>query len=91
MLFANSKQSPLKSTKTKILVGAAIVVGSCVVGAAPASADPGTSDHPNPFGTLGCSCAETDLTGSYVPSEEINRGINAGSHDLATWTEPLPE
>jgi hypothetical protein len=89
MLTANRKQSPLRST-TKILVGAAVVLGLCV-GAAPASADPGTSEHPNPFGALGCSCQETDLTDSHVPSEEISRGIIAGAHGLATWTEPVPE
>jgi hypothetical protein len=90
MLSANPKQSPLRSTQKKLLVGAAVVLGSLVVGAIPASADPGTTDHPNPFGSLGCSCVETDLTGSYVPSE-INRGIIAGSHDPATWTQPVPE
>jgi hypothetical protein len=76
----------------KLLVSAAIVLGSGVVGAAGANADPGPSGNPpNPFGTLGCSCQETDLTGSHAPSVEVDRGIIAGAHGEASWTEPRPE
>ena len=61
---------------TKILVSAAIVLGSCFVAAAPASADPNPSDtDPNPFGALSCSCqTPTSVTSADVP-DQINRGI----------------
>jgi hypothetical protein len=69
---------------TKILVSAAIVLGSCFVAAAPASADPNPSDtDPNPFGALTCSCQETAPAGSPALREEINRGIRKGAS--ATW------
>jgi len=57
---------------TKIMVGAAITLGFCVVGAAPASADP------NPFGGLRCSCRETAPAGSPALMAEIDRGIQEG-------------
>ena len=62
---------------TKMLVSAAIVVGSLVVGAAPASADSNPSD-PNPFGSLTCSCQETAPTGGPALRQELDRGIAAG-------------
>jgi hypothetical protein len=97
--IANPKRSALGLTKLKprvviaqTLIGAAVVLASCVVGAAVASADPDASGTPaNPFGALGCSCQETDLTSSVVPGYEIDRGIIAGSHGLAAWMAPLPE
>ncbi len=62
---------------TKILVGAAITLGS-LVGAAAASADPNPSGiHPNPFGSLTSSSQETAPAGAGV-SEELDRGIRAG-------------
>jgi hypothetical protein len=62
-------------TITKIQVGAAIVFGACVVGAAPASAEENPVDQ-NPFAALGCSCQETPSPGS--PAEELERGILGG-------------
>jgi hypothetical protein len=64
---------------TKMLVSAAIVLGSCVGGAAPASADPDPiGTDPNPFGALSCSCQETTSAGSPALRDEIDRGIRAG-------------
>ncbi len=64
---------------TKILVSAAIALGSYVGGAAPASADPNPiGTDPNPFGALSCSCRETAPAGSPALREEIDRGIRAG-------------
>jgi len=61
---------------TKILVSAAIALGSFVVAAAPASADPNAigGTDPNPFGGLSCSCQETAPPGSSA-LDEIQRGI----------------
>jgi hypothetical protein len=61
----------------KALISGAIVLGSCVVGAAPASADtnPG-GDDPNPFSSLSCSCRDTTPPGSPAAmQEELQRGI----------------
>jgi hypothetical protein len=71
---------------TKILVSAAIALGSYVGGAAPASADPNPIltdpnpilTDPNPFGALSCSCRETVPPGSPARREEMERGIRAG-------------
>jgi hypothetical protein len=68
---------------TKILVSAAIALGSCVGAAPPASADPnpiGTDPaDPNPFGGLSCnSCQETAPPGSPALREEIERGLREG-------------
>ena len=61
---------------TKILVSAAIALGSWVGVAAPASADPDAiGTDPNPFGGLRCSCQETAPPGSPALREEIGRGI----------------
>ena len=58
---------------TKVLVSIAIVVGSAVAVAAPASADP-NAFGPNPFGGLGCNCR----VASPDQGQEINRGIRDG-------------
>ncbi len=64
---------------TKILVSAAIVLGSGVAGAAPASAGPDTvGTPPNPFAGFGCSCQETAPAGSPALREEIDRGLREG-------------
>jgi hypothetical protein len=66
---------------TKILVSAAIALGSCVAGAAPASADPNPiSTDPHPFGALSCSSRsrETAPPGSPALREEMERGIRDG-------------
>jgi hypothetical protein len=64
---------------TKILVSAAIAVGSGVGAAAPASADPDAiGTDPNPFGGLRCSsCQETAPPGSPALREQIERGLRA--------------
>jgi hypothetical protein len=64
----------------KTLIGAAIVLGSCVVGAAPASADPDpASTGFSPFSALSCDCRETAPADSpALREEEIHRGIQAG-------------
>lgn len=60
---------------TKLLVSAAIVLGS-LWGAAPASADPSPSDtQPNPFGSLTCSCQTTTPAGGPALSAELDRGL----------------
>jgi hypothetical protein len=62
---------------TKMLVSAAIL-GSVVVGAAPANAEPNQSGaDPNPFGSLSCNCQQTTPPGPSV-SQELDRGIQAG-------------
>ena len=64
---------------TKILVSAAIALGSCVGGAAlvRAETNPGGTD-PNPFGALGCSCPEAASPGGPALTEEMERGIWGG-------------
>ena len=63
----------------KILVSAAIALGSCVGGAAlvRAETDPVGAD-PNPFGALGCSCPEAASPGGPALTEEMERGIWGG-------------
>lgn len=64
---------------TKMLVSAAIVLASFVVGAAPASADPNQSDtQPNPFGSLTSNSQETAPASGPVLREELDRGILKG-------------
>jgi hypothetical protein len=64
---------------TKLLVSAAIVLGS-VWGAAAASADPNPSDtQPNPFGGLTCSCQKTTPADGPALSAELDRGLREGS------------
>jgi hypothetical protein len=64
---------------TKILVSAAIALGSCIGGAALASADANpVGTDPNPFGALACSCRETASPGSQDLTAEMERGIWAG-------------
>jgi hypothetical protein len=81
MSIANLKRSALglqnldpKVLITRTLISAAIVLGSCVVGAASASADTG----PNPFGGLSSNCRETAPPGSPALKQEIHRGIRSG-------------
>lgn len=91
MLVANAKQSALglpdldpRVPITKMLVSAAIALGCCVVGAAPASADPDSSDiHPNPLGGLTCNCQGTAPAGGPALREDIERGIRDGLLGLA--------
>ena len=74
---------------TKILVSAAIALGSSVGAAAAASADPNAigGTDPNPFGGLSCSCQETAPPGSPAQGEEeIERGMRAG---LSAWLPGL--
>ena len=98
MSIANLKRSALglqnldpKVLITKTLISAAIVLGFCVVGTAPASADPDPSDiHPNPFGGLSCNCRETiPPDNPALREEEIRRGIQAGlSASLPGLSQP---
>ena len=64
---------------TRMLIGVAVVLGSLVVflGAAPAGADPGSSDDPNPFGSLTCSCQQAAPVDGPALTAELNRGIQA--------------
>ncbi len=66
---------------TKLLVSAVIVLGSGFGGAAQAAADP------NPFGTLGSSCAETAPAGGPGLRDEIARGIRDGR---SAWLKEQP-
>jgi hypothetical protein len=74
---------------TTTLISAAIVIGFCVVGAAPGSADPDPiGTHPNPFSGLSCDCQETGPPDNPVLREqEIRRGIQAG---LSAWLRVIP-
>ena len=61
---------------TKILVSAAIALGSCVGLAAPAGADTNPfGTDPNPFGALTCSCQTPASVTSPDVMDQINRGI----------------
>jgi hypothetical protein len=63
----------------KILIGAAVALGSYVGGAPPVGADPNPiGSGPNPFGGLSCSCPETAAPGSPALREGIERGIRQG-------------
>jgi hypothetical protein len=78
MSIANSERRHHKVIMT-MLVGAAIALGSGVVGAAPASAAPDTiGPNPSPYSTLHCNCAETAPAGSPALRDEIARGISEG-------------
>jgi hypothetical protein len=87
MLIANLKRSALglpnldpRVLTTKTLISAASVLGSCVVGAAPASADPGPAGTgSNPFSALSCDCRQAAPPDSpALREEEMHRGIQAG-------------
>jgi hypothetical protein len=86
MLIANLKRSALGLPTrdpmvliTKTLISAAIVVGSCVVGAAPASADPNSpANQPNPFSALSCSCQKIASARRQALGEQVDRGIRDG-------------
>jgi hypothetical protein len=66
---------------TKILIGVAIALGSGVVAAAPAGADPSA------FSALSCSCQETAPAGSAARKDEITRGIQ---QSLSEWPPGRP-
>lgn len=73
---------------TKLLVSGAIALGSCVVAAAPAGADPNQiGPDPNPFSALSCSCQGTAPAGGPDVQEEIGRGLREG---LSAWLPGLP-
>jgi hypothetical protein len=64
----------------KTLISAAIVLGSSVGGAAPASADTDpVKAGPNPFSALNCECRQaTPPDGPAHRQEELDRGIQVG-------------
>jgi hypothetical protein len=68
---------------TKILVSAAIALGSSVGAAAPASADPNAigGTHPNLFGVLSCGCQEQAPPNSPGFTDHVNQGIQQGLTD----------
>jgi hypothetical protein len=73
---------------TKILVSAAIAVGSLVGGAAQATADPNAvGADPNPFNGFSSSRQETAPADSPAVSEEINGGLREGH---SAWLPGLP-
>jgi hypothetical protein len=94
MSIAKPEQSALGLPKsgygrviTKILVSAAIAVGSCVGVAAPASAEEDAfGADPNPFSGFSCSCQETAPPDGPARTEELNRGIRAG---FSAWLPVL--
>jgi len=57
---------------SKILVSAALAVGTAVAIAAPAAADPSV------FNDLSCSCPQTVSNGGSSVADQINRGIQSG-------------
>jgi hypothetical protein len=72
----------------KILVGAAVLLGAYVGGAAPASADPNSiGPAPNPYSGLNCDCRETAPPGSPALREEIERGLRQGH---SAWVSGQP-
>jgi hypothetical protein len=78
MSNANSERRHRKVIMT-MLVGAAIGLGSGVVGAAPASAAPNTiGPNPNPYSTLSGGPRETAPAGSPALTAEIDRGLRDG-------------
>jgi len=79
MSIANLKRS---------LISAAIVLGSCVALAAPASATTGpVTTDPNPFGSLTSNSRETAPPGSPALKAEIDRGLWQGH---SAWLPGLP-
>jgi hypothetical protein len=82
MSIANLKRSALG------MISAAIVLGSGVALAAPATADPNSTEtDPNPYSGFSCNCQETAPPGSPATSEEINRGLREGH---SAWLPGLP-
>jgi hypothetical protein len=64
---------------TKIVIGAAVLLGTYVAGAAPAYADPNlTGPAPNPYSGLTCSCRQATPPGSPAQREEIELGLREG-------------
>ncbi len=73
---------------TRMLVSAAIALGSLVGGAAQASADPNVfGADPNPFSGFSCTCQKAAPADSPALSEEINRGLRVGH---SAWLPGLP-
>jgi len=73
------RDSPQLATDfAMICTAATIILGSYVLGAAPAGADtnPG-GDDPNPFTSLGCGCQDTTPHDSPALMQELQRGIQA--------------
>ncbi|MEB3981272.1 hypothetical protein OQ968_08365 [Mycobacterium sp. 663a-19] len=72
----------------KLLVSAAIALGSCVAGAAPAGADvkPASPD-PSPFAALSCSYPQTappnTMTGQLEQGILAGLAANPGKHNLS--------
>jgi hypothetical protein len=95
MSIANLKRSALglqnldpKVLITRTLISAAIVLGSGVGLAAPASAGTGpSSTDPNPFGGLSCNCQQTAQPGSPALKADIDRGLGQGH---SAWLPGLP-
>jgi hypothetical protein len=74
MSIANNRQ-----VITKVLASAAVLLGFCVWGAAPAGAAPSQAGtEPNPFSTLSCSCRAAAPAGGAPLKDQIDRGIAAG-------------
>lgn len=86
MSIAISKRATAGSPKHRfqtaimtMMVGAAIALGSAVVGAAPASAAPNTiGPNPSPYSTLSGGPRETAPAGSPALTAEIDRGLRDG-------------
>ena len=65
---------------TRVLLGVAVVLGSSVVGAAPASADPNpnpSETHANPFGGLSSDSQGVPPALSPNQKADIEQGISA--------------
>jgi hypothetical protein len=72
----------------RTLISAAIVLGSGIALAAPASAGTGpSSTDPNPFGGLSCNCQQTAQPGSPALKADIDRGLGQGH---SAWLPGLP-
>jgi len=65
---------------TKMVLGIGIVLSSLVLflGAAPAGAEPNSSNDPNPFGGLSCNCQPAAPDSDPALAAEVNQGIVAG-------------
>jgi hypothetical protein len=76
----------------KILIGAAVALGSYIGGAPPVGADSNPiGSAPNPFGGLSCSCPETAPPGSPALREGIEQGIREGRTAWLLRLSPLTQ